>query len=72
MTRPDIDSIPALKSPRSTKLKAVVITCNYPDGSAEAAIPEKITVGELQGFLMKLVEAEPDLTSFMVLATLDK
>jgi hypothetical protein len=47
----------------------VTILCNYADETeVEAAIPEALTANELGKAIVKLVETEPEMTSFVVTA----
>lgn len=68
-TGPDIDHIPAIRSPRSTRLRDVVVTAGYPETAIDAAIPTEMTVGQLQDAILRLVETEPDLTHFTIQAS---
>ena len=54
------------------KLTGVVLTVNYPDDEAEAAIPNEMTVAQLAAFLQKLVDTEPDVTSFVLTAAIQR
>lgn len=54
------------------KLTGIVIECNYPDDTAEAAVPSEMTVEELQATIKKLVDSEPDMTSFTITAAVTR
>ena len=49
-------------------LKGVNILVNYPDDEVQAAVPATMTVDQLCGFIKKLAETEPELTSFVITA----
>lgn len=49
-------------------LKGVVITVNYPDDQADAAVPSEMTLEQLILCLRELAGSEPDMTSFVVTA----
>ena len=50
-------------------LKGVVLTVNYPDDECEAAIPSDMSMEQLFGFLRRLADSEPDMTSFVLTAS---
>lgn len=68
-TGPDIDAIPAIGSPRSTRLKNVAVTIGYSEDEAAAAVPTEMSVGQLQDFILVLVEKEHQMTSFVITAS---
>lgn len=47
-------------------LKGVILTVNYPDDECDAAIPSDMSMEELFGFMRKLANSEPDMTSFVL------
>lgn len=53
-------------------LKGVTLTVNYPDDSVEAAIPERWTAIAVGHFIAKLIESEPEATSFVLVAAIDR
>lgn len=53
-------------------LKGVVITCNYPDDEAEAALPQEMTVDQLCASIRKLIDEEKDMTSFVLAASIHR
>lgn len=55
-----------------TKLRGVVLTVNYPDDEAEAAIPSAMSIGDLANYLRALVIKEPEATSFVLVACIDR
>jgi hypothetical protein len=50
------------------QFKGVTLTVNYPDDSAEAAIPSAMTLEQMIEFLRKLCASEPEMTSFALVA----
>lgn len=54
------------------RLGGIVITVNYPDDEAEAAVPKEMTVEQLCQTIRKLYITEPDMTSFVVSAAVIK
>lgn len=50
------------------QLKGVVITVNYPESEAEAAVPSEMTVQQLANSITTLLQTERDMTSFMIVA----
>lgn len=54
------------------KLTGVVIECNYPDDTVEAAVPSEMTVEQLQATIKKLIDTEPDMTSFVITAAIKR
>lgn len=53
-------------------LKGVTITINYPDDECEAAVPSDMTVHQLAKSILTLVQTERDMTSFVIVAVIDK
>lgn len=53
-------------------LKGCVLTVNYPNDEAEAAIPSEMTPKTLGWYIQRLVETEPDATSFVFVATIER
>jgi len=51
-------------------LKEVILRVNYPDAECDAAIPSDMTVEQLGQFIRKLIETEPDATSFVLTAVI--
>jgi hypothetical protein len=54
------------------KLKGVVITCNYPDDTADAVISVEMTVDELVRYIDMLVTSEPEMSSFVIVASVHR
>jgi len=54
------------------KLKGVTIVVNYPDDQCEAAVPSDMIVTQLCEVIQKLCATEPDMTSFVITAAVDK
>jgi len=50
-------------------LKGLVITCNYPDDTAEAAVSSEMTVDQLCETIRKLIATEPEMSSFVIVAS---
>lgn len=53
-------------------LTGIIITCDYPDDTVEAAVPSEMTVEQLQATIAKLVKTEPDMTSFVITAAIKR
>lgn len=54
-------------------LKGVNIMVNYPDNEeVDAAIPDSMTVEQLGQYIQRLIEQEPEMTSFVLVAALTK
>lgn len=53
------------------QFKGVVLTVNYPDDEVEAAIPSNLSLEQMISCLRKLVETEPEMTSFVLVAARD-
>lgn len=50
-------------------LKGITITCNYPDDECEANVPKEMSLDELYLKLSKLMHSEPEMTSFVIVAS---
>lgn len=53
-------------------LKGLSITVNYPDDECQADVPECITPLALGALIHKLCEVEPEMTSFVIVASVDR
>lgn len=60
------------REPGDQWLTGVIIMCNYPDDSAEAAVPSELRLSDLLTTIQKLVISEPDMTSFNLTAAVKK
>lgn len=54
------------------KLRGIAINVNYPDDEVEVAVPSNMTVDQLCEMIKKLAATEPDMTSFVITAAIDK
>ena len=54
------------------QLKGITLTCNYPDDTIEVAILSEMTLSQLCEILAQCIHEEPDMTSFVLVAAIDK
>jgi hypothetical protein len=56
------------------KIAGIVIECNYPDEPKpiEAAVPAEMSLDEFLKVIKKLVDSEPDMTSFVITAVVKR